>query len=53
MLVYLNKPNAVSAYVPLLQAAKTQEDLLFYGMTLRVAAEGWTNQSQNLFITHE
>ena len=51
MLVYLNKPNAVSAYVPLLQAAKTQEDLLFYGMTLRVAAEGWTNQSHKTYLS--
>ncbi len=42
MLVYLKKPDAVSAFVPEMQTARTQEDLLFYGMALRVADEGWS-----------
>ncbi len=51
MLVYLKKPSAISAFVPKLQAAKTQEDLLFYGMVLRVAEEGWSNITQQTYLS--
>ncbi len=50
MLVYLRKPSAISSFVPLMQSARTQEDLLFYGMTLRVAEEGWNNKSQETYL---
>ena len=50
MLVYLRKPSAVSAFVPMMQSARTQEDLLFYGMTLRVAEEGWSDESHEMYL---
>ena len=34
MLVYLGHPTAVTHFVPKMKTAKTQEELLFYGMVL-------------------
>lgn len=50
MLVYLRKPSAISAFVPKMESARTQEDLLFYGMTLRVAEQGWNNSSHQTYL---
>ena len=50
MLVYLRKPSAISAFVPEMQLARTQEDLLFYGMTLRMAEEGWNSNSHEIYL---
>ena len=51
MLVYLRKPSAISKFIPRMQSARTQEDLLFYGMTLRVAEEGWSNSSHETYLS--
>lgn len=42
LLVYLKSPNVIEKTMPLLQAATTSEDLLFYPFMLRYLKDGWT-----------
>ncbi len=44
LLVYLESPEVAAKSVPLMSAARTQEDRLFYGMTLRTLKSGWTHE---------
>ena len=41
-LVYFNSPKVIEKTLPLLKAATTSEDLLFYPFMLRYLKEGWT-----------
>ena len=50
MLVYLGHPAAVTRFVPKMKKAQTQEELLFYGMALRVARTGWTREFQQEYL---
>ncbi len=51
MLVYLDSPVAVRTTIDLMQQAKTQEDLLNYAMSLRVAKSGWTDKLRTQYLT--
>lgn len=42
LLVYLKSPNVIEKTMPLLTAATTSEDLLFYPFMLRYLKDGWT-----------
>lgn len=42
LLVYLKSPTVIEKTMPLLQAATTSEDLLFYPFMLRYLKDGWT-----------
>ncbi len=42
LLVYLKSPTVIAKTMPLLTAATTSEDLLFYPFMLRYLKEGWT-----------
>ena len=50
MLVYLGHPAAVTYFIPKMEQAKTQEDVLFYGMVLRVAREGWSQDTRKRYL---
>ena len=52
LLVYLGHPTAVTHFVPKMKTAKTQEELLFYGMVLRVARVGWTDAFREEYLRH-
>ncbi len=49
-LVYLDEPGVVPAALSLMQQAKTQEGLLNYAMSLRVATRGWTKESRETYL---
>ena len=50
LLVYLKSPTVIEKTMPLLTAATTSEDLLFYPFMLRYLKDGWTlNQRQIAF----
>lgn len=50
LLVYLKSPTVIEKTMPLLKAARTSEDLLFYPFMLRYLKDGWTlNQRQIAF----
>ncbi|NOZ40860.1 MAG: c-type cytochrome [Planctomycetes bacterium] len=51
MLVYLDSPAVVPVTIALMQQAKTQEDLLNYAMSLRVAKSGWTDKLRTQYLT--
>jgi hypothetical protein len=42
LLVYLKSPTVIEKTMPLLKAATTSEDLLFYPFMLRYLKDGWT-----------
>ncbi len=42
LLVYLKSPTVIAKTMPLLKAATTSEDLLFYPFMLRYLKDGWT-----------
>lgn len=42
LLVYLKSPKVIEKTMPLLQAATTSEDLLYYPFMLRYLKDGWT-----------
>lgn len=42
LLVYLKSPTVIEKTMPILQAATTSEDLLFYPFMLRYLKDGWT-----------
>ncbi|MCP4786721.1 MAG: c-type cytochrome [Fuerstiella sp.] len=51
MLVYLKSEQIVSAAVQLMAESVTQEDLLAYGMMLRVAEQGWTDTTRRTYFS--
>ncbi|MDG2128541.1 MAG: heme-binding protein [Fuerstiella sp.] len=51
MLVYLESERIVSDAVQLMAESVTQEDLLAYGMMLRVAERGWTDVSSRAYFS--
>jgi putative heme-binding domain-containing protein len=51
MLVYLKSDRIVSDAVQLMAASVTQEDLLAYGMMLRVAEHGWTDVARRAYFS--
>lgn len=48
LLVYLKSPTVIAKTMPLLQAAKTSEDLLFYPFMLRYLKDGWTLEQRKI-----
>ncbi len=48
LLVYLKSPTVIAKTMPLLQAATTSEDLLFYPFMLRYLKEGWTLEQRRV-----
>ncbi len=50
MLVYLESPAVIPKTLALMQKSKTQEDLLNYAMTLRVAKAGWSDESRTQYL---
>jgi putative heme-binding domain-containing protein len=51
MLVYLKSDRIVSDAVQLMAESVTQEDLLSYGMMLRVAENGWTDVARRAYFS--
>ncbi len=51
MLVYLKSDQIVSNAVQLMSESVTQEDLLAYGMMLRVAEQGWTDATRRTYFS--
>ena len=51
MLVYLESDAIVSDAVQLMAESVTQEDLLAYGMMLRVAEHGWTDVARRAYFS--
>jgi len=51
MLVYLGSEDVVEQAVSLMARSVTQEDLLAYGMMLRVADQGWTDVSRRSYFS--
>jgi len=49
ILVALNSPDVVSRAIPLMNRSRVQEDLLYYGMALRVAHSGWNRDLQTAY----
>jgi len=48
LLVYLKSPSVIEKTMPLLQAASTSEDLLYYPFMLRYLKEGWTLEQRRV-----
>ncbi|WP_397380381.1 hypothetical protein [Prosthecobacter sp.] len=48
LLVYLKSPTVIEKTMPLLQAATTSEDLLFYPFMLRYLKDGWTLEQRKV-----
>jgi putative heme-binding domain-containing protein len=48
LLVYLKSPQVIEKTMPLLQAATTSEDLLFYPFMLRYLKDGWTLEQRRI-----
>ncbi len=48
LLVYLKSPNVIEKTMPLLTAATTSEDLLFYPFMLRYLKDGWTLEQRQI-----
>jgi putative heme-binding domain-containing protein len=48
LLVYLKSPTAIEKTMPLLQAATSSEDLLFYPFMLRYLKDGWTLEQRKI-----
>ncbi len=48
LLVYLKSPTVIAKTMPLLKAATTSEDLLFYPFMLRYLKEGWTLEQRRI-----
>lgn len=50
MLVYLDSPAVVPVAIRLMQDTKTQEAMLNYAMSLRVAKAGWTTELRTAYL---
>ena len=50
LLVYLDSKSVVTDAMTIASASVTQEDLLFYGMALRVATEGWDSSLRKSYF---
>ncbi len=48
LLVYLKSPKVIEKTMPLLKAATTSEDLLFYPFMLRYLKDGWTLEQRRV-----
>jgi len=48
LLVYLKSPTVIEKTVPLLQAATSSEDLLYYPFMLRYLKDGWTLEQRKI-----
>ncbi|WP_395749429.1 hypothetical protein [Prosthecobacter sp.] len=48
LLVYLKSPTVIAKTMPLLKAATTSEDLLYYPFMLRYLKEGWTLEQRRI-----
>ncbi|MDI1310898.1 hypothetical protein, partial [Prosthecobacter sp.] len=48
LLVYLQSPTVIEKTMPLLKAATTSEDLLFYPFMLRYLKDGWTLEQRRV-----
>ncbi len=48
LLVYLKSPKVIEKTMPLLKAATTSEDLLFYPFMLRYLKDGWTLEQRGV-----
>lgn len=48
LLVYLHSPKVIEKTMPLLQAATTSEDLLYYPFMLRYLKDGWTLEQRKI-----
>ncbi len=48
LLVYLKSPTVIEKTMPLLKAATTSEDLLFYPFMLRYVKDGWTLEQRKV-----
>jgi putative heme-binding domain-containing protein len=48
LLVYLKSPTVIEKTMPLLQAATSSEDLLFYPFMLRYLKDGWTLEQRKI-----
>ena len=48
LLVYLKSPTVIEKTIPLLQAATTSEDLLYYPFMLRYLKDGWTLEQRKV-----
>ena len=48
LLVYLKSPTVIEKTMPLLKAATTSEDLLFYPFMLRYLKDGWTLEQRKV-----
>ncbi|MDB6006707.1 MAG: Cytochrome c [Prosthecobacter sp.] len=48
LLVYLKSPTVIEKTMPLLKAATTSEDLLYYPFMLRYLKEGWTLEQRRI-----
>lgn len=48
LLVYLKSPTVIAKTMPLIQAATTSEDLLYYPFMLRYLKEGWTLEQRKI-----
>lgn len=48
LLVYLKSPTVIEKTMPLLKAAATSEDLLFYPFMLRYLKDGWTLEQRKV-----
>jgi hypothetical protein len=50
LLVFLDSPTVIAKSLPLLEAAKTQEEQLFYVFTLRDINHGWTAPQREAYF---
>lgn len=48
LLVYLKSPTVITKTMPLLKAATTSEDLLYYPFMLRYLKDGWTLEERKI-----
>lgn len=48
LLVYLKSPKVIAKTMPLLKAATTSEDLLYYPFMLRYLKDGWTLEQRKI-----
>lgn len=48
LLVYLKSPKVIAKTMPLIQAATTSEDLLYYPLMLRYLKDGWTLEQRKI-----
>ena len=51
VLVYLGSPNIIEPSLSVMAAADTQESVLGYGMSLRVAKAGWSAKSRTSYFS--